>query len=275
MAVPHSITPWDTRTESGTHYSVSQHHTMRHGDRERYTLQRLTASHHGTRGQREVHITVSHSTTPWNIRTEKGTHCSISPHHTKRHGDRERYTLQCLTTPHHETRGEREVHMTVSHSTPSYELTTKRGTYDCLTAPHCTTGGKTKIHNNSLTQQGQARTRDRCLHVFDAVLFVPASTLKIYFQKFRTPMCRFTYDAWFSCRKFLTLRHLGLLNPHTAFLPLLAFECEQNMEITQSKYQSHSLLSCTGRLIVYNLELRSFVHRCVNVHAPYVSVRYK
>ena len=136
MAVPHSTAPWDTRTERGTHYSVSQHHTMRHGDRERYTLQRLTASHHGTRGQREVHITVSHSTTPWNIRTEKGTHCSVSPHHTKRHGDRERYTLQCLTTPHHETRGEREVHMTVSHSTPSYELTTKRGTYDSVWQHH-------------------------------------------------------------------------------------------------------------------------------------------
>ena len=129
ITVPHSTTPWDTRTERGAYYSVSQHHTMRHEARERYTLQCLTAPHHETRGQREVHITVSHSTTLWDTRTERGTHYSVSQHHTMRHEDRERYTLQCLTAPHHETRRQREVHITVPHSTTSWDTKTEGGTH--------------------------------------------------------------------------------------------------------------------------------------------------
>ena len=60
------------------HYSASQHHTMRHDDRERYTLQCLTAPHRTTWGQREVPITVSHSTTSYDLTTKRGTHYSVS-----------------------------------------------------------------------------------------------------------------------------------------------------------------------------------------------------
>ena len=60
ITVPHSTTPWDTTTERGTHYSVSQHHIVRPEDRERYPLQCLTAPHRTTWQQKEVHITVSH-----------------------------------------------------------------------------------------------------------------------------------------------------------------------------------------------------------------------
>ena len=60
-------------TERGTHWSVSQHHIVRHDYRERYTLQCLTAPHRTTWRQREVHITVSHGTTSYDLTTERYT----------------------------------------------------------------------------------------------------------------------------------------------------------------------------------------------------------
>ena len=78
-------------TERGTHYSVSQHHILRPDDRERYTLQCLTAPHRTTWRQREVHITVFNSTTSYNRRTGGGkkgkkgkTYYSVSPSKNKR-----------------------------------------------------------------------------------------------------------------------------------------------------------------------------------------------
>ena len=75
----------------GRHGCASQHHTMRHEDRERYTLQCLTAPHHETRGQREVHFTVSHNTAPWDTRRERGTHDCVSQHPIVWADDNERY----------------------------------------------------------------------------------------------------------------------------------------------------------------------------------------
>ena len=145
---------------------------MRHEDRERYTLQCLTASHHETRGQREVHITVSHSTTPWDTRTKRGTHYSASQHHTMRHEDRERYTLQCLTAPHHETRRQREVHITVSHPTDKgthYRVSQhyivgpddrKRYKLQCLIAPHSHDLTTERGTHHSVSQHHIARPDD-------------------------------------------------------------------------------------------------------------------
>ena len=100
---------------------------MRHGDRERYTLQRLTASHHGTRGQREVHITVSHSITSDDLTTERGAHYSVSQHHIGGPDDRERKATNYSVSQHQIVRpGDREVNITVSHSTTLYDLTTER-----------------------------------------------------------------------------------------------------------------------------------------------------
>ena len=105
----------------GRHGCASQHHTMRHEDRERYTLQCLTAPHHETLGQRKVHIAVSHRTTPRDTGTERCTHYSVSQHRTMRHEERERYTWLCLTAPHRMSWRQREVHMTVSDGTTLYD----------------------------------------------------------------------------------------------------------------------------------------------------------
>ena len=174
------------RTTGGqrwVHITVSQHHIVRPDDREKYTLQCLTAPHRTTRRQREVHITVSHSATSYDRATERCTHYSVSQHHIVLPDDRERYTLRCLTAPHRTTRRQREVHIKVSLSTTFYYPTTEKK-------------NKKQQHTlQCLTERGQARTRDRRLQVFDALIFLPASTLKTRFQKFRTRECRFTCNA--------------------------------------------------------------------------------
>ena len=91
------------------------------------------------------------------VRVVRSHYCA-SQDHTMGHDDRERYTLQCLTAPHRTTGGQRKKH-----------------TLQCL------------------TWQGQVRTRDRCFQVFDVPLFLLASTLKICFQKYPTPVCMFTH----------------------------------------------------------------------------------
>ena len=160
---------------------------MRHEDREKYTLQSLTAPHRMTWRQRE-------------------------------------YTLQCLTALHRTTWRQREVHITVSHGTTSYDLTTERGTHYSV-SQHYIVRPEHRGKNCTLqyvTEQGQARTRDRCLQS----LRCPALSSSFYienntFSKVSYLLCagsRATRDS-----RAISFRHTetsGLLNSHTNFLSL-------------------------------------------------------
>ena len=194
ITVSHRTTPYDLKTEKGTHYSVSQHNTPCDQMTEKYTLQYLNAPHRTTWRQRKVHIIVSHSTIHRVTRWQKSTHYSAPQHHTMRHEDRKWYTLQF--SQNHIVRPEdreRYYYSASQHHTMRHE-DRERYTLQCLTAPHRTTGGQRKKHTlQCLTWQGQVRTRDRCFQVFDVPLFLLASTLKICFQKYPTPVCMFTH----------------------------------------------------------------------------------
>ena len=100
------------------------------------TLLYLTATHHETRGQREVYIAVSHRTTSYDLTTERGINYSVSQSYIVRPDNRERYILQCLLELHRATWQQREVHITVSHSTTSYDLRTERGTHYSVSQHH-------------------------------------------------------------------------------------------------------------------------------------------
>ena len=122
----HITTSYKLTIERGTHYSVSHHHIVRPDDRERYTLQCLTAPRLKPEDrEREVHSTESYGTMSYDWRPERGTQYSVSQHHVLQPEDRERYTVQCLTAPRTTTGGQREVHSTVSHSTTSYDRGTE------------------------------------------------------------------------------------------------------------------------------------------------------
>ena len=141
-----STTSCDLTTGWGTHYSVLQHHILRPEDRERYTLQYLTALHHRTWWQREAHITVSHRTASYDLTIEWGTNYSVSQCHIVRPDDRESYTLQCLTVPHHRTWRQREVHITVSHSTTAYDLTTEKVAHFSVLQHHILRPDDREVH---------------------------------------------------------------------------------------------------------------------------------
>ena len=83
-------------TERGAHYSVSQHHIVWPDDRERYTLQCLTALHRTTWRQSEAHITVSHSTASYDRRLKKK-HITVS--HRARTSKNKRQVLASLRCP--------------------------------------------------------------------------------------------------------------------------------------------------------------------------------
>ena len=88
-------------------------------------------------------------------------------------------------------------------------------TLKCLTAPNRTTGRKKK-YSVSPSKEKQEQETGACKSS------VPCSFLqllhwKYVFQMLRTPVCRFTCNAWFTCNKFSHADTSALLHSHTHF----------------------------------------------------------
>ena len=134
-----------------------------------------------------------------------------------------------------------------SHSTTSYNRRAGKKKHHTHTHTH------THTHNYNVSRSTDKHEHETgACKIFSALLFLSASTLKIYFQTLCTPVCRFTSNAWFTCSKFRTRRRLGCWT-HTDFLTLFGLvlkgfcghflywskQGDRYGEITQSRHLSH------------------------------------